>query len=98
MYDHDLPPQLAAVHISRIGPSSNCVMADGCRDALWLPYRKDRAQLKDAIEGAGPIKAVFAHADVVSAHGPICQDIMIYYDLAFAGNAGALMSMHLLCL
>jgi len=36
-----------------------------CRDALWLPYRKDRAQLKAAIEDAGPVKAVFAHADVV---------------------------------
>ncbi len=40
-------------------------LGDACRDALWLPYRKDRAQLKEAIEGAGDIKAVFAHADVV---------------------------------
>ena len=36
-----------------------------CRDALWLPYRKDKAQLKEAIEAAGPVKAIFAHADVV---------------------------------
>ncbi len=42
-------------------------IGDACRDALWLPYRKDRAQLKEAIEGAGDIKAVFAHADVVRA-------------------------------
>ena len=42
---------------------------DGCREALWLPYRKDRAQLKEAIEAAGPVKAVFAHADVV-CHAP----------------------------
>ena len=43
---------------------------DGCREALWLPYRKDRAQLKEAIEEAGPVKAVFAHADVV-CYAPI---------------------------
>lgn len=39
-----------------------------CRDALWLPYRKDKAQLKEAIEAAGPVKAIFAHADVVRCH------------------------------
>ena len=44
---------------------SHTALGDACRDALWLPYRKDRAQLKEAIEGAGDIKAVFAHADVV---------------------------------
>ena len=34
-------------------------------DALWLPYRRDKRQLEAAVEAAGPVKAVFAHADVV---------------------------------
>ena len=34
-------------------------------DALWLPYRRDRRQLEAAVAAAGPVKAVFAHADVV---------------------------------
>ena len=37
------------------------------QDALWLPYRRDHAELQAALCNAGPIKAVFAHADVVSA-------------------------------
>ena len=34
-------------------------------DALWLPYRRDRSVLEAAVEAAGPVRAVFAHADVV---------------------------------
>jgi hypothetical protein len=34
--------------------------------ALWLPYRRQRAELEAAVRAAGaPLKAVFAHADVV---------------------------------
>lgn len=33
--------------------------------ALWLPYRRDRGQLEAALAAAGPVQAVFAHADVV---------------------------------
>ena len=35
-------------------------------DALWLPYRRDRQELVDAIQAAGPVKAIFGHTDVVS--------------------------------
>ena len=35
--------------------------------ALWLPYRRQRAELEQALRAAGPAKAVFAHADVVRA-------------------------------
>jgi hypothetical protein len=35
-------------------------------DALWLPYRRQQADLEAALKAAGPVKAVFAHADVVS--------------------------------
>lgn len=34
--------------------------------ALWLPYRRQHADLEAALKAAGPVKAVFAHADVVS--------------------------------
>ena len=34
--------------------------------ALWLPYRRQRAELEAALQAAGPAKAIFAHADVVS--------------------------------
>ena len=33
--------------------------------ALWLPYRRDAADTKAAIAAAGPVNAVFGHADVV---------------------------------
>jgi hypothetical protein len=33
--------------------------------ALWLPYRRQRAELEAAIHAAGRVKAVFGHADVV---------------------------------
>ncbi len=36
-------------------------------DALWLPYRRDKKQLEAAVAAAGPVNAVFAHADVVRA-------------------------------
>lgn len=39
-------------------------------DALWLPYRRDPAALEAALaaasDGAAPLRAVFAHADIVS--------------------------------
>jgi hypothetical protein len=56
-----------AAPMPQLGLRAVCdtALGDACRDALWLPYRKDRTQLKEAIEGAGDIKAVFAHADVV---------------------------------
>lgn len=34
--------------------------------ALWLPYRRQRAELEAALQAVGPAKAIFAHADVVS--------------------------------
>ncbi|KAF8071319.1 hypothetical protein HT031_001402 [Scenedesmus sp. PABB004] len=40
------------------------------RDALWLPYRRDEAVLRGAIaqaKAAGPLKAIFGHADVLTA-------------------------------
>lgn len=33
--------------------------------ALWLPYRKHKEEIAAALAAAGPVKAVFAHADVV---------------------------------
>lgn len=36
-------------------------------DALWLPYRSDHENLAAAIAEAGPVAAVFAHADVKDA-------------------------------
>lgn len=41
------------------------------RGALWLPYRKDQSEIKSALAAAGLLKAVFAHADVVST--PPCM-------------------------
>ena len=34
--------------------------------ALWLPYRRDRNETEAAIRAGGTVKAIFAHADVVS--------------------------------
>ena len=34
-------------------------------DALWLPYRRECGDLEAAVAAAGPVQAVFAHADVV---------------------------------
>ena len=34
--------------------------------ALWLPYRRRPEELRAAIAEAGPVDAIFAHADVVS--------------------------------
>lgn len=36
--------------------------------ALWLPYRRDRGETEAAVQAAGPVDAVFGHADVVSSH------------------------------
>jgi hypothetical protein len=33
--------------------------------ALWLPYRRDRGETEAAVAAAGPVDAVFGHADVV---------------------------------
>ncbi|KAL0033719.1 hypothetical protein WJX77_002381 [Trebouxia sp. C0004] len=60
--DHALQPLAAACSAIHIVDVPTLY-----RDALWLPYRKDSAQLQEAIEGAGDIKAVFAHADVMGA-------------------------------
>lgn len=42
-------------------------------DALWLPYRRDPAVLEAALATAScspvPLRAVFAHADIVSGQG-----------------------------
>lgn len=35
-------------------------------DALWLPFRRDHRELQAAVAQAGPVSAVFGHADVVS--------------------------------
>lgn len=40
--------------------------------ALWLPYRRQRAELEEALQAAGPVKAIFAHADVVRVTLPRC--------------------------
>lgn len=34
-------------------------------DALWLPFRRDHRELQAAVAQAGPVSAVFGHADVV---------------------------------
>ena len=44
--------------------------------ALWLPYRRQREELEHAVRAAeGPLKAIFAHADVVchSRPFPLCH-------------------------
>jgi len=33
--------------------------------ALWLPFRRDAADLKACLRACGPVNAVFGHADVV---------------------------------
>ena len=40
-----------------------------CLDALWLPYRRDPAELEACVRSAGPVKAIFGHADVVRVQG-----------------------------
>jgi len=34
-------------------------------DALWLPFRRDAAELEAALRECGPVRAIFGHADVV---------------------------------
>ncbi|KAL3150757.1 hypothetical protein ABBQ32_000532 [Trebouxia sp. C0010 RCD-2024] len=60
--DHALHPLAAACSAIQILEEPTLY-----RDALWLPYRKDRDQLKKAIAAAGAVKAIFAHADVMGA-------------------------------
>ena len=43
-----------------------------CLDALWLPYRRDPAELEACVRSAGPVKAIFGHADVVRVQGVAC--------------------------
>lgn len=43
-----------------------------CLDALWLPYRRDPAELEACVRLAGPVKAIFGHADVVRVQGIAC--------------------------
>jgi len=33
--------------------------------ALWLPFRRDAADLEACLRSCGPVSAVFGHADVV---------------------------------
>ena len=42
--------------------------------ALWLPYRRDNQDIEAAVRAAGPVKAIFGHADVVSYFAP-CQSV-----------------------
>lgn len=60
--DHALEPLAAACSAIHVVEEPTLY-----RGALWLPYRKDKSQLTEAIEAAGPVKAVFAHADVMGA-------------------------------
>jgi len=46
-------------------------------DALWLPYRREHRPLERAIQEAGPVKAVFGHADVVDPPPPFVQSFRI---------------------
>lgn len=57
-------------------PHALCVLPTGPTlflDALWLPYRRDPAALEAALAAASdspaPLRAVFAHADIVSGQG-----------------------------
>ena len=34
-------------------------------DALWLPFRRNAAELEAALRECGPVRAIFGHADVV---------------------------------
>lgn len=45
--------------------------------SLWLPYRKDHTEIKEALEAAGVLKAVFAHADVVCLHCGIAASCLL---------------------
>ncbi|DBB02750.1 TPA: hypothetical protein ACH3X3_011689 [Trebouxia sp. C0006] len=60
--DHALPP-LAAACRSMIMIDQPCIFMD----ALWLPYRRNVDELQAALQQAGSVTAVFAHADVVGA-------------------------------
>lgn len=60
--EHALTPLAAANNCIHIFDTPTHFMG-----ALWLPYRRDHAELESAIKAVGPIKAVFAHADVVQA-------------------------------
>lgn len=37
------------------------------QNALWLPYRRNAAELEAALQASGGVGAVFAHADVAGA-------------------------------
>jgi len=60
--DHALPP-LAAACRSMIMIDQPCIFMD----ALWLPYRRNVVELQAALQQAGSVTAVFAHADVVGS-------------------------------
>ncbi|KAK9831419.1 hypothetical protein WJX81_003210 [Elliptochloris bilobata] len=36
-------------------------------DALWLPFRRDPAELEACVRACGPVRAIFGHADVLGA-------------------------------
>jgi len=72
--DHALPP-LAAACRSMIMIDQPCIFMD----ALWLPYRRDVVELQAALQQAGSVTAVFAHADVVgSRHQPPCLLLYLF--------------------
>lgn len=61
--EHALQPlaaNLPNIHVVD-EPTSMC-------GALWLPYRRDHAQLQQALAACSSYRAVFAHADVVRLH------------------------------
>lgn len=62
--DHALPPLAAACHSMVLIDKPTLFM-----NALWLPYRRDTLELQAALQQAGPVEAVFAHADVVGFQG-----------------------------
>ena len=72
--DHALPP-LAAACRSMIMIDQPCIFMD----ALWLPYRRNVDELQAALQQAGSVTAVFAHADVVgSRHRPPCLLLYLF--------------------
>ena len=72
--DHALPP-LAAACRGMIMIDQPCIFMD----ALWLPYRKNVVELQAALQQAGSVTAVFAHADVVGfINQPACLLLFLF--------------------
>ena len=58
--EHGVTPLAAACNAVHIMEQPTLFLG-----ALWLPYRRNRQELTEAIAAAGPVEAVFCHADVV---------------------------------